>query len=295
MTRVTLAGVSFSFAGQSLDMQLLRPPMVAFFHAANALPVDLCCHIEIVGPCPALAEIRPEKAWECGPTPDGCFVLLRRFEDPTVPDSAAVCYRMRISPDFTRIVCDWHPHWFNRCYGSFENALSAVPGYMLMVLRLAGCGGLFFHASAAEIDGAGVLFAGPSGRGKSTIARCFAAAGHTVLSDERPVVRPDPESMTGFRLYGTPWPSSGNFYATRSAPCRAIYFLEHGPENQILPLTPREALYRLLDVTTVPWQHKALFDPMLATLDRFLAAVPCRRLIFRPDAEVVDVVCRDLA
>src|SRR5205823_2615912 len=49
-----------------------------------------------------------------------------------------------------------------------------------------------FHANAIEIDGLGVVFAGPSGTGKSTLAAHFAKRGHRVLCDDLCVLSVDP-------------------------------------------------------------------------------------------------------
>lgn len=45
-------------------------------------------------------------------------------------------------------------------------------------------GDLPMHASAVEIEGRAVLFAGPSRHGKTTLAAGFAAAGHRVLTED---------------------------------------------------------------------------------------------------------------
>ena len=78
-------------------------------------------------------------------------------------------------------------------------------------------------------------------------------------------------------------------------PLRKIYFLEHGPRQEILPLTRREALFKLLEVTLVPWLDHAFFDPFIPIVERLLAEVPYALLRFRPDSSVVEVVRRDLA
>ena len=51
-------------------------------------------------------------------------------------------------------------------------------------LALIQRGTVVFHASAAVVEGSLVAFAGPSGRGKSTIAAACYAAGHTHHSDD---------------------------------------------------------------------------------------------------------------
>jgi hypothetical protein len=74
----------------------------------------------------------------------------------------------------------------------------AIVGPLLGVI-LAQRGRFVLHASTVAIDGRAVAFAGPSGRGKSTLAAALARAGHPLIADDmtvidtsavRPVVQP---------------------------------------------------------------------------------------------------------
>ena len=60
----------------------------------------------------------------------------------------------------------------------------------VLPLALSKQGKLVFHASAVEIDGGAVAFAGVSGRGKSTLAASFAIEGYRFLTDDGLVVEP---------------------------------------------------------------------------------------------------------
>lgn len=66
-------------------------------------------------------------------------------------------------------------------------------------------GGGVFHGSAGVIEGSAWLCPGPSGTGKSTIAR--EAGFDAVLADEMVALRPRPEG--GFTAWGTPFWSKG--------------------------------------------------------------------------------------
>jgi hypothetical protein len=179
----------------------------------------------------------------------------------------------------------------NEVYGMY-----GIVAILALVLRLLPLGGLVIHGSAQVVDGQGIICTGPSGRGKSTISRLFHGCGVPVLTDERPIVRPcEMPGKKGFRVYGSPWPSSGKFVLNAAAPLKKIYFIEHGPEQEIIPLTTREAVLRLLDVALVPWLDSAFFDPLIQTLESIIHTVPYAVLRFRPEASVVDAVRRDLA
>lgn len=54
----------------------------------------------------------------------------------------------------------------------------------VLPLVLSRRGELVFHAAAVAAEGAAIAFLGESGRGKSTLAASFAAAGHAFLSDD---------------------------------------------------------------------------------------------------------------
>ena len=66
-------------------------------------------------------------------------------------------------------------------------------------------GGLALHASAVDVGDGGVLFAGASGAGKSTVARQLAAEGGRVVCDDLAVVRPGPGRDDGWWVHGTPF------------------------------------------------------------------------------------------
>jgi hypothetical protein len=60
----------------------------------------------------------------------------------------------------------------------------------ILPLALSRQGKLVLHASAVAIAGKGIVFAGPSGRGKSTLAASFAISGCGFLTDDDLLVEP---------------------------------------------------------------------------------------------------------
>jgi energy-coupling factor transporter ATP-binding protein EcfA2 len=72
--------------------------------------------------------------------------------------------------------------------GADERALRmAIVGPLLGVI-LAQRGRFVLHASTVAIDGGAVAFAGPSGRGKSTLAAALTRAGHPLIVDDMTVI-----------------------------------------------------------------------------------------------------------
>ncbi len=200
-------------------------------------------------------------------------------------------WRMTGREPYERLRFEWHPTAFSAMYDREFYGPYGIVAILALVLRLLPLGGFVMHGSAQVVDGRAILCTGPSGRGKSTISRLFDSCGVPVLTDERPLLR---RAGGAFSVYGSPWPSSGGFVLSASAPLRKLYFLEHGPEHAVEPVSTREAVLRLLDVSMVPWLDSAFFDPVIQTLEALIRSVPHAVLRFRPDASVVDAVRRDL-
>lgn len=125
---------------------------------------------------------------------------------------------------------------------------------------------LVLHASAVEIDGAGIIFLGSPGSGKSTIAAAMHSRGRRVLSDEVvAVLSGEPRVLSGIPLIRLvqesaiylgqnpdcmqrlspgedkmAYPAKRDFLA-QGLPLKGIYVLEEDQMNQIEPLGPQEA------------------------------------------------------
>lgn len=144
------------------------------------------------------------------------------------------------------------------------------------------------HSCGWKCNGKLLLFPGVSRAGKTTICRQLMQSGQgQVLSDDRMILRAEP---AGFRAYGSPWPGDARQALQDSAPLTALCFLAKTPEHSLTPISPAEALRRLLEVASVPWYAPDLRDQVLPLLEQLVAAVPAYRLGFRPDPSVVDVI-----
>lgn len=161
---------------------------------------------------------------------------------------------------------------------------------LLIMYILARHQGAVIHAAGIEMKGKGFIFAGPSGAGKSTLARLFNASigqnspGTSVLSDERMVAR----KVNGtFNAYGTPWHGEAAAARNKCTPLSGIFFLNHGKENRAKPLAPRQALEKLLKVTSIPWYDRDVMPGVLGFCEALLARVPLFELHFTPGMEAV--------
>jgi hypothetical protein len=169
---------------------------------------------------------------------------------PAARDTPLVQARFDREVTRVRMVCAKHLD----TEGRFWSPLCYPLDQLLTVHRLAREGGTIVHCALVDVDGAGVICPGVSGAGKTTLSRqLLGARGLRVLSDDRAVVRP---SGNGYRAYGTPWPGEGGFAVNASVPLVGIGFIEHRPVPETTPLTPGEAIRRLVRVASIPWYDR---------------------------------------
>lgn len=151
----------------------------------------------------------------------------------------------------------------------------------LLGLYLPAREGVLLHACAVSHAGAGYVFAGRSGAGKSTVARLLS---HTaqVLSDELVVVQRSPE---GWKVFSTPfWGEFAQPGANQSAPLEAIYLLQHAKQHRVEHVPLRRALSALLQCSLQFAEGEEVAEWMLGTTSALVREVPVRRLHFLPDA-----------
>jgi hypothetical protein len=142
-------------------------------------------------------------------------------------------------------------------------------------------GGFLVHACGLALAGRGLLVAGSSGRGKSTLSGLVAR--EEVLSDERILLRPGADGAP--ELHGTPWPGTAGLARCGRAPLAALLLLgPHGTAPGLRPLSRAEACRRLVFQAFLPlWDGRGV-ERCLAFADEVTRRVPAFELTFRPDA-----------
>ena len=148
-------------------------------------------------------------------------------------------------------------------------------------IELHGCG-------IVIANGAGNLFVGHSGAGKSTTTRLWASRHDVeVLSDDRIIVREHAGQMF---MYGTPWHGEAAFASPASAPLSRICILQHGPDNVLTRLSKSQAVAELFARSFVPFHRHEYLESALEFLQDVVDAVPVYRYAFEPDERAVDTI-----
>ncbi|MFA5319589.1 MAG: hypothetical protein WBE75_00565 [Candidatus Omnitrophota bacterium] len=145
----------------------------------------------------------------------------------------------------------------------------------------------YIHACGIIYANEGLLFAGHSGAGKTTLARMFSKHGGQVLCDDRIVVR----RLGGkFRIYGT-W-NNGELQrvSRRDAILKGIFFLRKAGVNRIIRIENKKETFKRLSacliksLQTVSWWENTL--PLLEQITR---TVPAYVLEFDKKGKVVEL------
>jgi hypothetical protein len=160
---------------------------------------------------------------------------------------------------------------------------------LLMTHLLARGRGVEIHGCGlVDASGAGYLFAGQSGAGKTTTARLWQGAGPVhVLSDDRIILRPKDDAIW---MYGTPWHGEAELASPMRARLDRLFLLHQAKANATVRLSPALAAARLLSCAFVPFSDADALASTLATVNGVVQRVPCDVLDFVRDPSAVDFV-----
>lgn len=168
------------------------------------------------------------------------------------------------------------------------HSLTLFPTDQILLARvLADRQGCYLHSCGVNFSGNGLLFAGHSEAGKSTMATLLKGRAE-ILCDDRMIVR---RNEDGFKIYGT-W-SHGDVpdVSANSAPLKAIFFLEKAKENRAtLIKDKREMTKRLLSCLIRPFVTADWWEKELLLIEKIAAEVPGYILKFEKDKKVADLL-----
>ena len=146
--------------------------------------------------------------------------------------------------------------------------------------------GMIVHSSAVSFSDLALAFVGPSGAGKTTIARwCRDIGGKTVLNDERIILWKDQDD---WYVSGTPWPGMLFEAAPMTRPLAGVCILNKATLNQFIAWNPKKVLTHLLPEAFFPIWDFGRTDGLVETASRLTQEVPGGELSFRNDASILN-------
>ena len=209
------------------------------------------------------------------------------------------------NPDFfvetTKADIDYEREWSLRSaaaegrapQNSSDSGLEELAVYRIIAEKMPEYNTFLFHGSALSVNGEGILFAAPSGTGKSTHAALWRKAfGDEVVmvNDDKPLIRVE-EEVT---VFGTPYNGKHRLGLNISVPLKALGIIERSLKNSVQKVTKEEikALYpRFLQQMYRP-ADPAMLSASIELLDRMLSIVPVYRIFCNMEPEAA-IVCRE--
>jgi len=273
---LSIGDISFAIEWQGLHGKWDIPPAYRPFIAAGKPDIRLFLHQDP----PGIAS--GKKIFDCPP-----IWSLYRDQD----QSAIKIFETLEGLERTLIIpssLDRAELFFNAAGSRFMDPFFGPTLELLMINCLAREKGVILHTCGIARDNNGILFAGESGAGKSTMAGIWSQEkGIEVLSDDRTVVR---QKEGAFRMYGTPWHGEAKFGLSQSAKMDKIFFIRHGDANSVRKLKEAEAVQSLLTCSFPPYWDSAGMNFTLEFFSQLAAAVPCYELFFKPDSSVIELI-----
>lgn len=136
---------------------------------------------------------------------------------------------------------------------------------------------LILHASAIRYQTYGILFSGPSGIGKTTLAKRFLEHDpHTTfINDDKPLIKQENQM---FSVHGTPWAGSDGLSSNISNHLDIIFFIEQGKTASINTLSNKEKVRYLIEHTHRMFSKQHL-DHYIDQLNVMIEKVPIYLII----------------
>jgi len=171
---------------------------------------------------------------------------------------------------------------------------------VLMINWLSRGLGIMMHACGVKHNGQGIIFAGTSGAGKSTVADLWKnrisrlksqgmepSKNTILLSDDRIIIR----KIDGrFLIFGTPWHGDSKVCSPEDAPLDKIFFLQQAKENKVKKIDSIKAASRLIVCSFPPFWDKKGMEFTLNYCAELAQRIPCYELDFVPDKRILDLV-----
>lgn len=150
--------------------------------------------------------------------------------------------------------------------------------------------GLMLHACGIAVDGKGYVFAGPPDAGKTTLAKLWDTfSDATILGDECLILR---RRHNRFWIYGTPWVGEAGLYSPLGIPVEYIFFVGHGQQNLVSPMSADQAVERLLAQSVLTLYDAYAVEFGLDLCLDLVSLVPAYEFCFVPDRSAIQMLQR---
>jgi len=285
---VTIGGVTIAMASRDASLALaLQGPHRRFAAASDSTP-DITVQVGWEE-----SRLKPNLEGDKKIFDSGGVWQLYREEDLlsfylSSPKFGSRPYaRATFSQDFTQGVVSLRRDCFDPSVPHYP--LEYPLDELLLTNWLALGRGVEVHACGlVDSDGAGYLFAGYSGAGKTTTARLWSNEnGVSVLSDDRIILR---KIGDAFWMHGTPWHGDEPLASPDRALLRRGFFLHHATKNAAVAVTGAQAVMELFARSFPPFYHPRALDFTLSLLTDITETVPFMNLGCVPDDKLPDFV-----
>lgn len=132
---------------------------------------------------------------------------------------------------------------------------------------------MLLHSAVIEYEGSAYAFLGRSGTGKSTHTGLWLRylPGSKIVNGDKPILE---HKNGGFIAYGTPWNGKEGFGYNASIPLKGLCFIEQARENEIVALTPQQAVPLVFTQILLPEDEENATRTLELT-DKLVSEIPC--------------------
>ena len=208
-------------------------------------------------------------------------------------DKAEPVFEFWLNGERAGILVSQPDYRFNKLYCEEDNERFTIDNALMIIFALASAphDTLLFHSSVVTYKGAGYMFLGKSGTGKSTHSQLWLAniKGVELLNDDNPVVRIHPD---GIRVYGSPWSGKTPCYRNVDVPLGGIVLLSQAPYNRIFELKSVLAYASLVPSISGKRWDKAIADSLHLSETNIIEHIPMWHLDCLPDADAA-LLCKN--
>lgn len=146
---------------------------------------------------------------------------------------------------------------------------------------------IFIHGSGVSHNGKGYLFAGKSGKGKSTIAQLFRSKGSEVVHDDRLILRLKDDRVF---MYNTPVYEDDIY---KKALLSTIYIIDHGDRNITSPTGHSDAVAAIMANCIQHHWDTGIIGKLTGAILKMIKLVNVKTLQFVPDSTIVSFIEKD--